>query len=154
MKKELKRLIAKVKMGWLSRLMLLVVTYSCGDHTLTNYLGDNCADCDTCIIDLKHVYNIDFDKYYVISERQHPEIIADIIKLPYYDYTSDYENILIFIKGKEIVCDVKFNSFSLLPTHEMVFCTLTDVALYNPIVTITKSKKEFGSYYFYFDPIN
>ena len=154
MKKVLRRLIAKAKMGWISSLMLVATSCSCGDLTLINYIDDNCAECDTYIIDLKQVYNIDFDKYYIISERQHSEIIADIIKLPYYDYTSDDENILIFIKGKEIVCDVKFKGIASVFTHGMRFRKLTDVALYNPIVSITKSRKEIGGYYFYFKPLN
>ena len=83
-------------MGWLSSLMLLVATSSCGDLTLVKdiksfadgvkkefshgdftlayYLKNNCADCDTCIINLKQVYNIDFDKYYLVSEFQYPAL--------------------------------------------------------------------------------
>ena len=133
MKKELKRLIAKVKMGWLSSLMLLVATSSCGD-TLTNYLGDNCADCDTCIINLKQVYNIDFDKYYLILELHNDEMIADIIKLPYYDYTTDDNYRLIFIKGKDIVGDYDIRRGN---WNSISFSTLAkNVALYNPEIKV------------------
>ncbi len=156
MKKELKRLIAKVKMGWLSSLMLLVATSSCGDLTLVKeiksfadgvkkefshgdftlayYLKNNCADCDTCIINLKQVYNIDFDKYYLILELHNDEMIADIIKLPYYDYTTDDNYRLIFIKGKDIVGDYDIRRGN---RNSISFSTLAkNVALYNPEIKV------------------
>lgn len=167
MKKELKRLIAKVKMGWLSSLMLLVATSSCGDltlvkeiksfadevkkefnigdSTLANYLKNNCSDCDTCIINLKQVYNIDFDKYYLILELHNEEMIADIIKLPYYDYTTDDNYRLIFIKEKDIVDDYDIR---LRNQTSVSFSKLAkNVALYNPEIKAIKKSYNGDSFW-------
>ena len=166
MKKELKRLIAKVKMGWLSSLMLLVATSSCGDLTLVKdiksfadgvkkefshgdftlayYLKNNCADCDTCIINLKQVYNIDFDKYYLVSEFQYPEMIADIIKLPYYDYTIDDNRRLIFVKEKDIVGDYDIRG----ETYRTISFNLNrDMTLYNPEIKVVRKEYNDNNYW-------
>ena len=92
----------------------IIILSSCSsqDKELYKFIQHHCIDGDTCVINFKDIYDVDFDKFYIIGEVNNRETISKIINLPYKNtkYVFDSRCRLIFIKENRVVEEFETNS--------------------------------------------
>ena len=94
--------------------MFIIILSSCSsqERELYKFIQQHCIAGDTCVINLKDIYDVDFDKFYIISEVNNRETISKIINLPYSNtkYVFDDRCRLIFIKENRVVEEFETDS--------------------------------------------
>lgn len=95
-------------------IMFIIILSSCSsqERELYKFIQQHCIAGDTCVINLKDIYDVDFDKFYIISEVNNRETISKIINLPYSNtkYVFDDRCRLIFIKENRVVEEFETDS--------------------------------------------